>query len=164
MKPPIYLDYNGTTPLDPAVIEAMRPFMESEFGNPSSSHWYGIKPRQAVEAARRQVAALLNCEPGEIVFTSGGTESNNHALLGAAQSLRARGNHIITTNFEHPAVFEVCGYLERNGFEVTYLPVSQEGLVDANQVADAVRSDTILISVMHANNEVGTVQPSDGGV
>ncbi|MCG6909388.1 MAG: cysteine desulfurase [Deltaproteobacteria bacterium] len=159
MDRPIYLDYNGTTPHDAEVVEAMRPFLETEFGNPSSSHWYGIKPRQAVEAARRQVAGLLNCQPGEVFFTSGGTESNNHAILGTAQALQARGNHIITSSFEHPAVFEVCGYLERNGFEITYLPVSEEGMVDPNRVADAVRPETILISIMHANNEVGTVQP-----
>ncbi len=158
MIKPIYLDYNGTTPHDPEVIEAMRPYLEAEFGNPSSSHWYGIKPKQAVETARRQVAAILNCSPTEVFFTSGGTESNNHAIQGVARRFREKGNHIITSRFEHPAVLEVCRYLESQGFETTYLPVSEEGLVDPADVAGAVRPSTILITIMHANNEVGTVQ------
>ncbi|MGB2689393.1 MAG: aminotransferase class V-fold PLP-dependent enzyme, partial [Desulfobacterales bacterium] len=127
MIKPIYLDYNGTTPHDPEVIEAMRPFLETEFGNPSSSHWYGIEPKQAVETARRQVAGILNCRPTEVFFTSGGTESNNHAILGVARRFREKGNHIITSNFEHPAVYEVCRYLEADGFETSYLPVSGDG-------------------------------------
>ena len=159
MIKPIYLDYNGTTPHDPEVIEAMRPFLETEFGNPSSAHWYGIKPKQAVETARKQVAAILNCTPAEVFFTSGGTESNNHAILGVARRFREKGNHIITSSFEHPAVLEVCRYLESDGFETTYLPVGEEGLVDPADVARAVRPTTILITLMHANNEVGTVQP-----
>ena len=159
MTEPIYLDYNGTTPHDPEVIEAMRPFLETEFGNPSSSHWYGTTPKKAVETARAQVAGILNCDASEVIFTSGGTESNNHAILGMARRLQENGNHLITTSFEHPAVFEVCGHLERNGFEVTYLPVGREGLVDPGDVATAVRPTTILMSIMHANNEVGTVQP-----
>ncbi len=156
---PIYLDCNGTTPHDPEVIEAMRPYLETEFGNPSSSHWYGIKPKQAVETARRQVADILNCRPGEVFFTSGGTESNNHAILGITRQLREKGNHIITSSFEHPAVFEVCRYLETDGFKTTYLPVSGDGMVDPADVERALRSTTILITIMHANNEVGTVQP-----
>ena len=156
---PIYLDYNGTTPHDPEVIEAMRPYLETEFGNPSSSHWYGIKPKQAVETARRQVADILNCGPGEVFFTSGGTESNNHAILGVARQLREKGNHIITSSFEHPAVFEVCRYLEADGFETTYLPVSGDGILDPADVERALRSTTVLITIMHANNEVGTIQP-----
>ncbi|MGB9438753.1 MAG: cysteine desulfurase family protein [Desulfobacterales bacterium] len=159
MIKPIYLDYNGTTPHDPEVIEAMRPFLETEFGNPSSAHWYGIKPKQAVEKARRQVAGILNCNPAEIFFTSGGTESNNHAILGVARRFREKGNHIITSSFEHPAVLEVCRYLESDGFQTTYLPVGEEGLVDPADVARAVRPTTILMTLMHANNEVGTVQP-----
>ena len=159
MIKPIYLDYNATTPHDPEVIKAMRPFLETEFGNPSSSHWYGIKPKQAVETARRQVAGILNCRPTEVFFTSGGTESNNHAIRGVARRFREKGNHIITSNFEHPAVFEVCRYLEADGFETTYLPVSEDGLVDSADVERAVRPTTILITVMHANNEVGTIQP-----
>lgn len=159
MIKPIYLDYNATTPHDPEVIEAMRPFLETEFGNPSSSHWYGIKPKQAVETARRQVAGILNCRPTEVFFTSGGTESNNHAIRGVARRFRGKGNHIITSNFEHPAVIEVCRYLEADGFETTYLPVSKDGLVDPADVERALRPSTILITVMHANNEVGTIQP-----
>jgi cysteine desulfurase len=159
MIKPIYLDYNGTTPHDPEVIEAMRPYFETEFGNPSSSHWYGIKPKQAVETARKQVAGILNCTPTEVFFTSGGTESNNHAILGVARRFREKGNHIITSRFEHPAVLEVCRYLESDGFETTYLPVGEAGMVNPADVASAVRPTTILITIMHANNEVGTVQP-----
>jgi cysteine desulfurase len=159
MIKPIFLDYNGTTSHDPEVIEAMRPYLETEFGNPSSSHWYGIKPKQAVELARKQVAGILNCTPTEVFFTSGGTESNNHAIRGVVRRFREKGNHIITSSFEHPAVLEVCRYLESDGFETTYLPVSEDGLVDPADVARAVRSTTILITIMHANNEVGTVQP-----
>lgn len=161
MIKPVYLDYNGTTPHDPDVIAAMRPFLETEFGNPSSSHWYGIKPKQAVETARRQVAEMLNCRPAEVFFTSGGTESNNHAIFGVARRMRKKGNHIITSRFEHPAVLEVCRCLEAQDYEVTYLPVSEDGLVDPGDVAAAIRPTTILITIMHANNEVGTVQPID---
>jgi cysteine desulfurase len=159
MVRPIYLDYNGTTPHDPEVIAAMRPFLETEFGNPSSAHWYGIRPKQAVEAARRQVAGLLNCRPEEVFFTSGGTESNNHAILGMARALKHKGRHIITTAFEHPAVLEVCCYLETEGFETTRVPVDGQGMVDPAAIEEAIRPDTILVTVMHANNEVGTVQP-----
>ncbi len=159
MVTPIYLDYNGTTPHAPEVIAAMRPFLENAFGNPSSNHWYGIRPKRAVEQARRQVAALLGCAPAEVVFTSGGTESNNHAIRGAAANLSGRGRHIITSTVEHPAVLAVCRYLETQGFSVTLVPVDSEGLVHPAEVAAAIRPDTILISLMHANNEVGTVQP-----
>jgi cysteine desulfurase len=162
MVTPIYLDYNGTTPHDPEVIAAMRPFLETEFGNPSSSHWYGIRPKKAVEAARRQVAGLLNCQPQEVFFTSGGTESNNHAIKGMARTLKAKGRHLITTTVEHPAVLEVCRNLENEGFETTFVAVDETGLVDVNAIAAAIRADTILISVMHANNEVGTIQPIAG--
>lgn len=159
MTRPIYLDYNGTTPHDPEVIAAMRPFLETEFGNPSSTHWYGIAPKKAVENARSQVARILHCRPAEVLFTSGGTESNNHAIRGTARALRAKGNHLITSAFEHPAVLEVCRHLESDGFETTYLPVSADGLVDPAAVAGAIRPTTVLITIMHANNEVGTVQP-----
>ena len=159
MSRPIYLDYNGTTPHDPEVIAAMRPFLETEFGNPSSSHWYGTAPRKAVENARNQVAQALNCRPQEVFFTSGGTESNNHAIRGVARALRGRGNHIITSVFEHPAVLQVCRYLETEGFETTFLPVNSGGLVDPADVANAIRPTTVLITIMHANNEVGTIQP-----
>ncbi|MFZ5927231.1 MAG: cysteine desulfurase family protein [Acidobacteriota bacterium] len=156
---PIYLDYNATTPHAPEVIEAMRPYIEEHFGNPSSSHWYGRKAREAVEKARSQVAALLNCAPGEIIFTSGGTESNNYAIRGIALARGSRGRHIITSQIEHPAVTAVCGRLERDGFEITFLPVDRHGLVSVSDVQRAIRPETILITLMHANNEVGTIQP-----
>ena len=159
MIQPIYLDYNGTTPHDPEVVAAMRPFLETEFGNPSSAHWYGIRPKKAVEKARRQVAGLLGCEPGEVFFTSGGTESNNHAITGTARALRDRGRHIVTSTVEHPAVLEVCRYLEREGFATTIVEVDDTGMVSVDAVAAAIRPDTILITIMHANNEVGTIQP-----
>ncbi len=155
----IYLDYNATTPLDPEVIEEMRPYMEEHFGNPSSSYSYGARTRGAVEQARAQVADLLGCEPGELVFTSGGTESNNFAMKGTAFANREKGNHIVTTRIEHPAVLEVCAYLERLDFDVTYLPVDEFGLVNASSVEEAITDQTVLVTVMHANNEVGTIQP-----
>jgi cysteine desulfurase len=158
MPKPIYLDYNATTPHDPEVVEAMRPYFEEEFGNPSSSHYYGIKPKQAVARARQQVASLLNCTPDEIIFTSGGTESNNFAIKGYASSFRHKGNHIITSRIEHPAVLEVCRFLEKNGFEVSYLPVDEFGLIAVADVKAAVKQKTILISIMTANNEVGTIE------
>lgn len=159
MTHPIYLDYNGTTPLDPEVIAAMRPFWETDFGNPSSSHWYGIRPKQAVEAARRQVAGLLGCLAEEVLFTSGGTESNNHAICGMARALRDKGRHIVTSAIEHPAVLEVCRYLENEGFETTQVAVDELGMVNPAMMEQALRSDTILVTIMHANNEVGTIQP-----
>jgi cysteine desulfurase len=159
MPKPIYLDYNATTPHDPEVIEAMRPFLEEEFGNPSSSHIYGKAPQKTVMESRSQVAALLNCSLGEITFTSGGTESNNHALKGVADAYRDKGNHIITSRIEHPAILEVCGYLEKNGMEVTYLPVDDQGMVSVAAVEAAIKPHTVLITIMHANNEVGTIQP-----
>jgi len=159
MTKPVYLDYNATTPLDPGVIDVMKPFFEEYFGNPSSTHWYGIIPKKAVENARKQVALLLDCKPEEIVFTSGGTESNNFAIKSIAQALRSKGKHIITSQIEHSAVLEVCGFLEKNGFETNYLPVDEYGLVSVLDVQKAIRPDTTLISVMHANNEVGTIQP-----
>ncbi len=157
--PPIYLDYNGTTPHDPEVIAAMRPFLESEFGNPSSSHWFGTNPREAVAKARGRVAELLGCTQREIFFTSGGTESNNHAIIGIARSMINKGRHIITSAFEHPAVLEVCRYLEKEGFDITRVPVGTDGLVDPAEIRAAIRPETILITIMHANNEVGTIQP-----
>lgn len=155
----IYLDYNGTTPHDPEVIAAMRPFLEEEFGNPSSGHLYAVMPRQALNTARRQVAGLLNCAPEEVVFTSGGTEANNWAIIGTALALRDRGRHIITSSFEHPAVLNVCHFLEKEGYEVTYLPVDAQGIVGVADVEAALRPDTTLVTIMHANNEVGSIQP-----
>jgi cysteine desulfurase len=159
MIQPIYLDYNGTTPHDPEVIGAMRLFLETEFGNPSSSHWYGIRPKKAVAKARRQVAALLNCQPSEVFFTSGGTESNNHAIKGMVRALRDKGRHIVTSTVEHPAVLEVCRHLEHEGFATTYVEVDDNGRVPVDAMAAAIRPDTVLITIMHANNEVGTIQP-----
>jgi cysteine desulfurase len=156
---PVYLDYNATTPIDSAVIEAMMPFLTPEFGNPSSGHVYGAKPRDAVEKARMQVADFLGTQPENIVFTSGGTESNNTVLLGVARGHRSRGKHIITTVIEHPSVLEACSALETDGYEITRLPVDNVGCVDPEQIENAIRPDTILISIMHANNETGTVQP-----
>lgn len=158
MKKPIYLDHNGTTPIAPEVTEAMRPFWTPEFGNPSSSHVYGRIPREAVAHARRQVADLLGCRPAEIIFTSGGTEANNHALKGIVMAAH-RGGHMITSVIEHPAVLEVCRFLERFGIEITCLPVDDLGRVDPAAVKAAIRQDTRLISIMHANNEVGTLEP-----
>ena len=137
----------------------MRPFLESEFGNPSSSHVYGSRPRQAVAEARRHVAALIGAEPENIVFTSGGTESNNYAILGSARALREKGRHIITSNVEHPAVSQTCAALESEGFAVTRLPVDEFGMVAPGDFESAIRPDTILVSIMHANNEIGTIEP-----
>lgn len=159
MKKPIYLDYNATTPHDPRVVDAMLPYLKKHFGNPSSSHIYGLETKSAVENARRQVASLIGRKPQEIVFTSGGTESNNYAIKGIAFANRTKGNHIITSAIEHPAVIEVCRYLEKQGFKITLLPVDEFGRVRPSDVLDAVTAQTILISIMHANNEVGTIQP-----
>jgi len=156
---PIYLDFNATTPIAKEVADAMRPFLDEYFGNPSSVHAYGIKTKMAVENARAQIAKLINCEPSEIIFTSGGTESNNFAIRGIAFANKDKGNHIITSSVEHPAVFEVCKYLEKFGFEITYLPVDKYGMVSPDDLRNAIRKETILISIMHANNEVGTIQP-----
>ena len=156
---PIYLDYNATTPIDPEAAVAMRPCLDEVFGNPSSTHGYGLRAREVVEAARAKVAALLNSRTEEIVFMSGGTESNNHAIKGVAFANRDRGNHIITSAIEHPAVTEVCQYLEGHGFHVTHIPVDSRGLIDLNALEKAITGQTILITVMHANNEVGTIQP-----
>ncbi|MCL4732902.1 cysteine desulfurase [Patescibacteria group bacterium] len=156
---PIYLDYNATTPVDPRVIDTMLPYLREHFGNPSSSHRYGTQARAGIDTAREQVASLLGCAPDEIVFTGGGSESDNLAIKGVAEAYRNRGNHIITCQIEHPAVLNTCHYLERHGFRVTWLPVDREGRVDPNAVAQAITPKTILITLMHANNEVGTIQP-----
>ena len=155
----IYLDFNASTPIAPEVAEAMRPFLSQHFGNPSSQHWAGVPAKEAVEHARKQVAELLECSPGEIVFTSGGSESNNHAIKGVFFALREKGNHIITTRIEHPAVINPCRFLETLGAEVTFVPVDRHGRVDPQDIQKAITPRTILITVMHANNEVGTIQP-----
>lgn len=158
-KAPIYLDYNATTPVDSEVIQAMEPFFREHFGNPSSSHYYGSITRTAIEKARLQVARLISAKAQEIVFTSGGTESNNMAIQGVAFANQHKGKHIITSSVEHPAVAEVCKYLENFGFIITRVPVDNYGMVDPEEVRSAIRKDTILISIMHSNNEVGTIQP-----
>ena len=155
----IYLDYNATTPIDPQVAEAMLPYVHGLFGNPSSGHSFGLAARQGVDLARQQVAGMLGCDIDDLIFTSGGTEANNHAIKGVAGAYRERGSHIITSAIEHPAVTEVCRYLETQGFRVSYLPVDEYGLVDPQQVEEAITSETLLVSIMHANNEVGTIQP-----
>lgn len=155
----IYLDYNATTPAAPEVVEAMVPYLRERFGNPSSGHWFGQQANQAVARGREQVAALLGCQPGEIVFTGGGSEANNLALKGVAWSSRGRGDHIITSQVEHPAVDNPCSWLEGEGFRVTRLGVDEFGMVDPDEVAAVITDKTILISIMHANNEVGTLQP-----
>lgn len=161
MSQRIYLDYNATTPLAPEVVAAMRPFLTEAFGNPSSLHWAGMPARDAVETARSQVATLLCCDATEVVFTSGGTEANNLAIKGVffAKRPSARRPHIITSRIEHPAILEPCRFLETLGAEVTRLPVDCYGSVDPNDVRRAIRRDTVLISIMHANNEVGTIEP-----
>jgi cysteine desulfurase len=159
MKKPIYLDYNATTPIDPEVAKEMIPYIESFYGNPSSSYSIGRSNKEAVEKARIQVAQLINCQPEEIYFTSCATESNNLAIKGIAWANRDQGRHIITSEIEHPAVIEVCKYLSSQGIEITYLPVDQYGQIDPKDVENAIRKDTILITIMHANNDVGTIQP-----
>lgn len=156
---PIYLDYNATTPLAPEVIEAMRPFIETNFGNPSSSHYFGKITKQAIENARTQVASLINCSADEIIFTSGGTESNNWALKGAAFANQKKGNHIIISAIEHPAITEVCKYLETCGFQISIAKVDQYGMINLTEIERQITSKTFLVSVMHANNEIGTIQP-----
>src|SRR5665647_710014 len=161
MKHPVYLDYNATTPVDPEVVKEMIPYIESYYGNPSSSYSIGRNNKEAIKKARGQVAKLISCKPEEIYFTSCATESNNLSIKGIALANSEKGRHIITSAIEHPAVTEVCKYLGSQGFEITYLPVDQYGRVDPGQVKDAIRQDTILITIMHANNEVGTIQPID---
>jgi len=156
---PIYLDYNATTPIAKEVADEMAPYLYGFFGNPSSSHPYGRQTKLAVEKARRQVADAFNCQTNEIIFTSGGTESNNMALRGYALANQDKGRHIITSAVEHSAVIEVCRHLETQGFLITYLPVDQYGRVNPKSLEEAITPSTLLVSVMHSNNEVGTIQP-----
>jgi cysteine desulfurase len=156
----IYFDYNATTPLDPTVREAMLPFLDGIFGNPSSVHHVGRRARSLLDDARDRAAGVLHCKPSEIVFTSGGTESNNLAIFGTARLLKPKGRHIITSVIEHHAVLHCVQYLaKKEGFEATYLPVSRDGLVSPEDLAKAIRPDTILVSIMAANNEIGAIQP-----
>src|SRR3989339_653180 len=155
----IYLDYAATTTTHPDVVESMKPYYSDIFGNPSSIHSFGQEAKAAVEEARQKVARMLNALPEEIVFTSGGTESDNFALEGIAFAHKKKGNHIITSKIEHHAVLECCVFLEKQGFEITYLPVDNYGLVSPQDVKNAIKDTTILVSIMHANNEIGTIQP-----
>ena len=159
MDIPIYLDYNATTPTDPEVIEAILPYLYTHYGNPSSAHQLGKTAKEAVDKARKQVSKLLNCQPDEIIFTSGGTESNNTIIRGIALSNRNLGNHIITSEIEHPSVTEVCKWLEDNGYHVSYLPVDSFGYVNPEELESLITPETILVTIMMANNEVGTIQP-----
>jgi cysteine desulfurase len=155
----IYLDYAATTPTHPEVIKAMLPYFTESFGNPSSIHSYGQEAKDAVERARSKVAALIGVKSEEIVFTGSGTEADNFAVKGVALSRQGKGNHIITSSIEHHAVLETCKFLEKQGFSVTYLPVDRYGMVDPNDVKKAITKKTILVSIMHANNECGTIEP-----
>ncbi|WP_322091937.1 IscS subfamily cysteine desulfurase [Paraburkholderia bannensis] len=156
---PIYMDYSATTPIDPRVVDKMIPYLREQFGNPASrSHAYGWDAERAVEEAREQVAALVNADPREIIWTSGATESDNLAIKGAAHFYKSKGKHIITVKTEHKAVLDTCRELEREGYEVTYLNVKDDGLIDLDDFKAAIRPDTILVSVMHVNNEIGVIQ------
>jgi len=159
MRKPVYLDYSATTPVDPRVLDVMLPFLREDYGNPASrSHAYGWKAEEAVETAREHVAALVNCDPKEIVWTSGATESINLAIKGAAHFYKTKGRHLITLKTEHKATLDTCRELEREGFEVTYLDVKEDGLMDWDAFVAAVRPDTILVSVVYVNNEIGVIQ------
>lgn len=155
----IYMDHSATTPVASEVLKAMLPYFSDGFGNASSLHSFGQEAKKALEDSREEVAKLLGASPEEIIFTSGGTESDNLALKGIARANKEKGKHIITSCIEHPAILETCGKLEKEGFDVTYLPVTGEGLIDLASFEAAIRPDTILVSIMHANNEIGTIQP-----
>ncbi|MBM3226586.1 MAG: cysteine desulfurase, partial [Candidatus Tectomicrobia bacterium] len=160
MNRPIYLDHHATTPIDPAVLDAMMPYLTDRFGNAASrTHRYGWEAEEAVHLARAQVAALIGAQPEEIIFTSGATESDNLALKGVAWASRSKGNHLITTTTEHKAILDSCHALEKQGFEVTYVPVDRTGLVDPEDIRKAITPHTVLISVMYVNSEVGTIGP-----
>lgn len=155
----IYMDHGATTPVDPLVVDAMLPYFTETFGNASSLHSFGQEATSALEQSRQQVAASIGAKPEEIIFTSGGTESDNLAIKGIAYRNSGKGKHIITSTIEHPAILNTCAYLEKEGFDVTYVPADSDGIIDMDELKKAIRDDTILISVMHANNEIGTIQP-----
>ncbi|RMD96646.1 MAG: cysteine desulfurase [Deltaproteobacteria bacterium] len=155
----IYLDHSATTPIDPRVVEAMEPYLGACYGNPSSLHRKGVAARKGVQRARETIAECIGVSPEEVIFTSGGTEADNLALQGVARASRRRGRHIVTCVTEHPAVLESCRALENEGFEVTYLPVDETGAIDPDELAATIRKETILVSLMHANNEIGTIHP-----
>jgi len=155
----IYMDHNATTPVHPEVFEEMLPFLKDEWGNPSSIHWAARAPRKAIDDAREKVCAFLNCSPVEVIFTSCGSESDNLAIKGVALAKKSKGNHIITTRVEHPAVLNTCKYLEKEGFDVTYLDVDSEGLLSLDRLREAITPKTILITIMYVNNETGVIFP-----
>ncbi len=155
----VYFDYASTTPTDPRVIEAMQPYFYTHFGNPASPHAFGREAQKAMEDARQSVARAIGAQPEEIIFNSGATEGNNHALFGTARSLKEKGNHIVISAIEHHSIEAPAEYLAKEGYKVTYLPVNREGSVDPQQVKDALTNETILVAVMHANNEIGTIEP-----
>ncbi|KAF0121166.1 MAG: cysteine desulfurase [bacterium] len=155
----IYMDHNATTPLHPEALDAMLPFLKDNFGNPSSIHWAGRGVKKYIDEAREKVANLLNADPFEIVFTAGGSESDNLAIKGVANVLKKKTNHIITTQVEHPAVLTTCQYMEKRGCKVTYLPVDHDGMIDLDELRDSITNKTVLISIMYANNETGTLFP-----
>ncbi|NOS36237.1 MAG: aminotransferase class V-fold PLP-dependent enzyme, partial [Deltaproteobacteria bacterium] len=155
----IYMDHNATTPVHPEVIDAMLPYLREEWGNPSSIHWAGRKPKKGIDEAREQVAKILNADPSEIIFVSNGSEGNNFAIKGILEAKRGKGNHIITTKVEHPSILGTCKHLARSGFDVTYLDVDSDGLLDLDQLRGAIKPETVLITIMFANNETGVIFP-----
>src|SRR3989338_3095343 len=159
IKKTIYLDHAAITPLEPKVLQAMLPYLKKKFGNPSSLYGLGLEAKKAIEDARLIISKILNCLPEEIIFEGSGTEADNHALIGAALANRGKGNHLITSAIEHHAVLHACEFLETQGFEVTYLPVDRDGIVKLDELKKSIRPETILVSIMFANNEIGTVQP-----
>lgn len=155
----VYMDHSATTPVDPEVAQLVMTYYTEKYGNPSSVHSFGQEAKEGLEKAREQVAALIGAQPSEITFTSGGTEADNMAIFGTAEAQKKKGKHIITSAVEHHAVLDSCGYLAKNGYDLTVIPVDEEGFVNPQDIEKAIRPDTILISIMHANNEVGTIQP-----
>lgn len=154
-----YFDHAATTMVNPKVLEEMLPYLKEEYGNPSSLYTLGREAKKTIEEARKKVANILNCKPSEIYFTAGGSESDNMAIKGVAHINYGKGRHIITSKIEHPAVLHTCKSLEKQGFKITYLNVKQDGIVDLNELRRSIRNDTILISIMFVNNEIGTIQP-----
>ena len=159
IKKTIYLDHAAITPLEPKVLQAMLPYLKKKFGNPSSLYGLGLEAKKAIEDARLIISKILNCLPEEIIFEGSGTEADNHALIGAALANRAKGNHLITSVIEHHAILHACEFLETQGFEVTYIPVNKDGLVNLDMFSESIRPETILVSIMYANNEIGTIEP-----